>query len=54
MSNPSTETYLIAAQELLLTAGQNSPNLSAEQYAYLQEAVEFVERTQTLLEEQYE
>ena len=54
MNSPSTETYLIAAQELLLTAGQNTPDMSAEQYAYLQEAVEFVERTQRLLEEQYE
>lgn len=54
MGNPSTQTYLIAAQELLLTAGQNTPNLSAEQYAYLQEAVEFVERTQQLLEDQHE
>lgn len=51
MNHLSTETYLIAAQELLLTAGQNSPHLSAEQYAYLQEAIEFVDRTQRLLEE---
>lgn len=54
MSNPSTETYLIAAQELLLTVGQSTPNLTAEQYAYLQEAVEFVERTQQLHEQNNE
>lgn len=54
MNHPSTETYLIAAQELLLTAGQNTPELSAEQYAYIQEAVEFVDRTQRSLEESHE
>lgn len=45
MTNPSLDTYLLAARELLLAAGQNNPAMAAQDVALLQESIELVDRT---------
>lgn len=54
MNQPSSETYLIAARELLLTLGQSRPDLSAEAHANIQEAIEHIDRTHRQFPIEYE
>lgn len=54
MTTQTPETYLLASKELLLTIGQNRPDMTAEQQSNLQEAIEHIEKTRNLLTNEHE
>lgn len=54
MNHPSPDTYLLASRELLLSLGQNTPGLTAEEQANIQEAVEHIDRTRKLIDDHHE
>lgn len=51
MTEPTIETYLHASKSMLYQVCQRQTDLSAEEQANLQEAIEFIDRTHALQED---